>query len=149
MSDITYKPGRKPHPKETRRIFKNIDREGYDPSIKCFIKDGGYKTLKKVLKMEPADVINEVKKSGCCGFADNEIYSLAVHYYDEDDITIGSPINCRVVVNHNVELTEEEKKEAHRKAVEQYQQEEIKKMRDRNSKPKAKVESTALPSLFD
>ena len=94
-------------------------------------------------------ILNEVKKSGCCGFADNEIYSLAVHYYDEDDITIGSPINCRVVVNHNVELTEEEKKEAHRKAVEQYQQEEIKKMRDRNSKPKAKVESTALPSLFD
>ena len=67
MSDITYKPGRKPHPKETRRIFKNIDREGYDPSIKCFIKDGGYKTLKKVLKMEPADVINEVKKSGLRG----------------------------------------------------------------------------------
>ena len=24
MSDITYKPGREPHPKETRRIFKNI-----------------------------------------------------------------------------------------------------------------------------
>ena len=94
-------------------------------------------------------ILNEVKKSGCNGFTDNEIYSLAVHYYDEDDITVGSPINCRVVVNHNVELTEEEKKEAHRKAVEQYQQEEIKKMRDRNSKPKAKVESTALPSLFD
>jgi len=67
MSDITYKPGRAPHPKETRRIFKNIDREGYDPSIKCYIKDGGYKTLKKVLKMEPADVINEVKKSGLRG----------------------------------------------------------------------------------
>ena len=67
MSEITYKPGREPHPKETRRIFKNIDREGYDPSIKCFIKDGGYKTLKKVLKMEPADVINEVKKSGLRG----------------------------------------------------------------------------------
>ena len=67
MSEITYKPGKEPHPKETRRIFKNIDREGYDPSIKCFIKDGGYKTLKKVLKMEPADVINEVKKSGLRG----------------------------------------------------------------------------------
>ncbi len=67
MSDITYIPGREPHPKETRRIFKNIDREGYDPSIKCFMKHGGYKTLKKVLKMEPADVINEVKKSGLRG----------------------------------------------------------------------------------
>ena len=25
-------------------------------------------------------------RSGCKGFADEEIYSMAVHYYDEDDI---------------------------------------------------------------
>ena len=43
MSEITYIRGREPHPRETRRIFRNIDREGYNPSIKCFIKDGGYK----------------------------------------------------------------------------------------------------------
>ncbi len=67
MSDITYKPGKEPHPRETRRIFRNVDREGYDPSIKCFMKDGGYQTLKKCLKMEPADITNEVKKSGLRG----------------------------------------------------------------------------------
>ncbi len=67
MSDITYKPGREPHPRETRRIFKNIDREGYNPSIKCFLADGGYDTLRKALKMTPADVVNEVKKSGLRG----------------------------------------------------------------------------------
>ena len=27
-------------------------------------------------------ILNEVKKSGCNGFADDEIYSMAVHYYD-------------------------------------------------------------------
>jgi hypothetical protein len=27
-------------------------------------------------------LLNEVKKSGCNGFADDEIYSMAVHYYD-------------------------------------------------------------------
>ena len=26
-------------------------------------------------------ILNEVKKSGCNGFADDEIYSMAVHYY--------------------------------------------------------------------
>ena len=39
--EITYKPGKQPHPKETRRIFRNIDREGYNPSIECFMADGG------------------------------------------------------------------------------------------------------------
>ena len=67
MSEITYIRGREPHPRETRRIFRNIDREGYNPSIKCFMEDGGYETLKKAIKMEPADVINEVKKSGLRG----------------------------------------------------------------------------------
>lgn len=93
-------------------------------------------------------ILNEVKKSGCNGFADDEIYSMAVHYYDEDDLSVGSPISCKVVVNHTVELTEEEKVEARKNAIKQFQQEEIKKMQERN-KPKAKVETSAQPSLFD
>lgn len=63
-------------------------------------------------------ILNYVKQSGCNGFADDEIYSLAMHYYDEDDIDIGKPLtNCKVVVNHTIELTEEEKAEAHAKAM--------------------------------
>ena len=31
-------------------------------------------------------ILSEVQRSGCNGFADEEIYSMAVHYYDEDDI---------------------------------------------------------------
>ena len=27
-------------------------------------------------------ILNEVKKSGCNGFADDEIYNMAVHFYD-------------------------------------------------------------------
>ena len=30
-------------------------------------------------------ILSEVQRSGCNGFADEEIYSMAVHYYDEDD----------------------------------------------------------------
>lgn len=50
-------------------------------------------------------ILNEVQKSGCMGFADEEIYSMAVHYYDEDDIKVGEKINAHVVVNHVIELT--------------------------------------------
>ena len=31
-------------------------------------------------------IFNTVKKSGCHGFTDDEVYSMAVHYYDEDNM---------------------------------------------------------------
>ncbi len=67
MSEITYLPGKEPHPSETRRILRNVDRVGYDPSIDCFIADGGYEMLRKALGMQPAEIIDEVKKSGLRG----------------------------------------------------------------------------------
>lgn len=47
-------------------------------------------------------ILNEVQKSGFSGFDDNEVFSMAVHYYDEADIEIGKPIECKVVVNHTL-----------------------------------------------
>lgn len=94
-------------------------------------------------------ILNEVQRSGCNGFTDGEIYSMAVHYYDEDNIEVGNPISCQVTVNHAVELTEEEKAEARKRAVEQYQQAELRKMQERNKKPTAKQETQVQPSLFE
>ena len=62
-------------------------------------------------------ILNTVQKSGINGFTDDEIYNMAIHYYDEDNINVGGDINCQVVVNHTVELTEEEKQEAKQKAI--------------------------------
>jgi hypothetical protein len=53
-------------------------------------------------------ILNQVQKSGCNGFEDSEIYDMAVHYYDEDDIKPGKQINAKVVVNHVVKLSAEE-----------------------------------------
>ncbi|MCP1996685.1 PcfK-like family protein [Flavobacterium sp. HSC-61S13] len=46
-------------------------------------------------------ILNKVKSSGCNGFADDEIFGMAIHYYDEDDIKVGKAINAKVVVNHS------------------------------------------------
>ena len=54
-------------------------------------------------------IFHAVQQSGCCGFSDDEVYSMAVHAIDEPDLEIGKPMNCNVVVNHHIELTEEEK----------------------------------------
>jgi len=53
-------------------------------------------------------ILNTVKKSGCNGFADDEIFSMAMHYYDEDNIKVGKPIDCKVVVNHSIPFSDYE-----------------------------------------
>ena len=72
------------------------------------------------------------------------------HYYDEDNIEVGKFINCQVVVNHTIELTEEEKAEARKKAIERYQAEEYRKLTAKKSKVEKQVEQQiAQPSLFE
>ncbi|MBX7208647.1 MAG: NADH-quinone oxidoreductase subunit NuoF [Verrucomicrobiaceae bacterium] len=66
-SPVQYLPGKEPHAREHRLIFRNVDRAGYDPSIDCYLKDGGYEQLKKALTMEKSAIINEVKASGLRG----------------------------------------------------------------------------------
>lgn len=94
-------------------------------------------------------ILNYVKQSGICGFTDDEIYSLALHYYDEDSIEAGKPINCNVVVNHAIILTDEEKAQARQKAIKKVQDEAYAKMKQDNAKPKAKQpETNNIPNLF-
>ena len=70
------------------------------------------------------------------------------HYYEENEIEVGKPMNCQVAVNHIVELTAEEKAEARQKAIQKYQEEEVRKLQNRN-RPTAKKETIVQPSLFD
>lgn len=96
-------------------------------------------------------ILNQVKRSKCMGLTDEEVYSLAVHFFDEDGIEIGNSIACNVIVNHTVELTEEEKAQARQDALKEYQAEQLRKMQKRTNKPKtpkAQPEITT-PSLFD
>lgn len=87
-------------------------------------------------------ILNSVKNSGCYGFTDDEIFGMAVHYYDEDKINIGKSIKCEnVVVNHKVELTEEEKAQARKKALDDLVEEERKKLTQKPAKPTQKQES--------
>ncbi len=107
-------------------------------------------------------IINQVQKSGCNGFADDEIFGMAVHYWEENEIEVGKPLtNCQVVVNHTVELTEEEKEQARQDAINKLRDEviasalaeqEMAKMRRPKTTEKKTTESNpkiAQPSLFD
>jgi NADH-quinone oxidoreductase subunit F len=66
-ASISYLPGKQPHAREHRLTFRNVDREGFDPSMDCYLRDGGYEQLRKAVTMERQAIIDEVKKSGLRG----------------------------------------------------------------------------------
>ena len=70
-----------------------------------------YETTTRTIDDVVNYIFNEVQKSGCCGFSDMEVFSMAVHAIDEPTLEIGKPLQCSVVVNHHIDLTEEEKAE--------------------------------------
>ena len=66
----------------------------------------------------------------------------------EDDIDIGKPLtNCKVVVNHTIVLTEEEKAEARRQAMQKATDEAYRKITQGKNKTK-KAETATQSSLF-
>lgn len=87
-------------------------------------------------------ILGEVYHSGCNGFTDETIYGMAIHFFTEDNVEIRKCGDCRVVVNHEVELTEAEKAEARQQAIRQYQAEELRKLQNRN-KAKASQKTNA------
>lgn len=117
--------------------FKNAiqsyleQRAEYDELFAC-----SYRNPLKNIEDCMTYILNEVQKSGFSGFDDDEVFSMAVHYYDEADIEIGKPIECKVVVNHHVELTEEEKAQARKEALKRAESEAYIRMTKRKTTPK-------------
>ena len=56
-----------PHPLEHRLIFKNIGRKDWKIDIDTYLENGGYKDLKKAVKMSRAEIVNEIKTAGLRG----------------------------------------------------------------------------------
>ncbi len=65
-------------------------------------------------------ICTEVEKSGRQGFADSEIYGMAVHFIDELELTAQIGAKGHVVVNHSIELTEADKDRLRKEAEAEY-----------------------------
>ena len=87
-----------------------------------------YETTTRTIDDVVNYIFHAVQQSGCCGFCDLEVYALAVHAIDEPHLEIGKPMDCNVVVNHHIELTEAEKAEQRAIALKRYQEEEMRKL---------------------
>ncbi|SEA59457.1 PcfK-like protein [Arachidicoccus rhizosphaerae] len=107
-------------------------------------------------------ILNTVKASGYNGFDDAEIYGMAIHYYDEDDIKPGKPVSGTVVINHHLEgktkdktapkapvkvkLTQAEIESAKEKAMQDVYQKQLDSLKKKRSKSVA--EQPIQQSLF-
>lgn len=104
-------------------------------------------------------ILSEAKKRGnAVCMSDDEVYNLAVHYYDEDNLKVEKVHNARVstsVPSVPVELTDEEKAAAKERALKAYQEREQKKIDEANKRrlekkrEKAAQQQEVQPSLFD
>lgn len=108
-------------------------------------------------------ITSEVYRLGAGGYEDDEIYSMAKHFIDEDELKPQkfNPAKVRAVVNHKVELTAEEKAQAKAEYLQQVKAQEaekearaIEKAKERQEKKKAealekaKQQARMQPSLF-
>lgn len=79
----------------TEAIKAYLDKRAADDAV--FAEK--YANEKKSVEECCTYILNEVKKSGYNAYMPEEIYGMAVHYYDEADIDAGKPVeNVRVVV---------------------------------------------------
>ena len=56
-----------PHPAERRLVFEHVDEPGYTPDLPCYLRHGGYEALRKSVQRQPAELVDEVKRSGLRG----------------------------------------------------------------------------------
>lgn len=83
-------------------------------------------------------ILGEAMKKGMAVFmSDDEVFGMAVHYYDEDNIKINKlPANCTASVGKPVELTEEDKKKANEAAIKRLAEEQHALLRKKTIKKK-------------
>lgn len=125
------------------------DRAAKDP-----VFAEAYANPKKSLAQCCDYICTEVRRTGRVAMTDEEVYGLAVHYYDEENpgkIEAGLAKNARIVMP---ELGEDQKKRLEKEAAEDYKRDVIKALGERQRKireiaaNKRKEEMMEQPALF-
>ena len=113
-----------------------------------------YKSENKSIEECCRYILIEMQKraaNGMIGCADSEVYGIAVHYYDEDDLSVAKEApSCQVVTNR--EMTEEEKarikEEAERLAHQREVEKELKRI-EAQKEAEAKRAETARKKAIE
>ena len=91
------------------------------------------------------------KRSSAVAMTDEEVFGMAIHYYDEDDIKVSKmPAGTRASIStfQPVELTEEEKKAAREAAIKRLTEEQYVSLRKKTSRARKGATEVQQMSLF-
>lgn len=119
--------------------FASKDAEFSNKYAEKAAKLGG---IDAVIKQCCNYICREVEKSGRQGFADAEIYGMAVHFIDESELTAAKGVNGQVVVNHSIELTEADKERLRKEAEAEFKRDHKKALTREALAEKEKAEKT-------
>lgn len=94
-------------------------------------------------------ILGEARKRGTTvAMSDAEVFGMAVHYYDEENIKIEKVSSgCSISSNQKVELTEEDKNAAREAAIKRLAEEQYRLLKKKPAKKKADVNVQQM-SLF-
>jgi hypothetical protein len=91
-------------------------------------------------------ILEQVRKANVAGWADDDIFNMGMHYYQEDDIKAPtSAPKCKIVINREVQLTDEEVKKAKQDAIEKVISEQKTKIQSTATKKQKAKESSVKP----
>lgn len=96
-------------------------------------------------------IMGEAKKRGTAvAMKDDEVFGLAVHYYDEDNLKVSKlPANTRVTTGtSSVKLTKEDKEKARKAALKRLEEEQYALLRKKTRKKKVNDEDVQQMTLF-
>lgn len=133
-------------------LFKNTIKSYLDERAKTDeLFAASYAKENKNLDECCSYILGEAKKRGnAVAMTNDEVFGMAVHYYDEDDIKINKlSTGCRSTIqSSNVELTEEEKKAARESALKRLAEEQYVLLKKKPSKAKKEATEVQQMSLF-
>ena len=97
-------------------------------------------------------IMGEARKRGSAvAMTDEEVFGMAIHYYDEDDIKVSkTPAGTRASIStfQPVELTEGEKKAARATAIKRLTEEQYVSLRKKTSRARKGATEVQQMSLF-
>ena len=134
--------------------FERVIKEHLDNMAK---RDGNFAQMYRKPNKSLAECINYImremsKRGNAVPATDEEVYGLAVHYYEEDSIKDVPEVSGHVSVQRRkVELTEEEREKLKKEAIEEYKaqvKKDIAEERPANNSANS-VEQVEVPAMFD
>lgn len=97
-------------------------------------------------------ILGEARKRGnAVAVSDEEVYGMAVHYYDEDDIKVAkmpASVKASVSTSKPVELSDKDKEEARLAALKRLEEEQYALLKKRPTKAKKEDAEVQQMNLF-